>query len=61
MMAEVTRIACGACGYELWSSWTHELDACSRCGADVLETSTRHVPETAPAPRRQGAPVASDA
>jgi hypothetical protein len=61
MMSEVTRIACSACGYELWSSWTHQLDACSRCGADALETTTRHVPDQEPVSRRHGAPVATDA
>jgi len=45
MMAEVTRIACSDCGYELWSSWTHELEHCSRCGCLQLETTTRHVPD----------------
>ncbi len=61
MMAEVTRIACSACGYELWSSWTHELDACSRCGAETLDTTTRHVPDKEPATRRTAAPVGTDA
>ena len=61
MMAEVTRIACSACGYELWSSWTHELDACTRCGAVALDTTTRHVPDTQPAIRRAASPVGTDA
>jgi ribosomal protein S27AE len=60
MMAEVTRIACSECGYELWSSWTHELGTCSRCGGKQLDTTTRHVPDKEPPPPR-AAVVRADA